>query len=192
MTSCRMSPAEGLGSVAVLAALVALWWVTSHGGWVSRVFLPTTEATLENLRDGLFGGQLWAFTLATIGHMVEGCLLASAVGVALGAMIGISPTARAYLQPRLEFVRPLPASTLLPLAISVSGLNPAMVLAAVAFGAMWTVLLATVRGFANVEPACSKWRAACSSAAPPSSGKSACRTHCPTSWPACGCRSRCR
>ena len=30
----------------------------SHGGWVSRVFLPTPEATLASLREGLAGGEL--------------------------------------------------------------------------------------------------------------------------------------
>ena len=67
-------------------------------------------------------------------------------------MIGISATARAWLQPTLEFMRPLPASALLPLAISIFGLSPNMVLSVVAFGAMWPVLLATVHGFAAVEP----------------------------------------
>ena len=70
---------------------------------------------------------------------------------ALGALIGVGD-ARAWLQPTLEFVRPLPASALMPLAISIFGLNPNMVLAVVAFGAMWPVLLATVHGFASVEP----------------------------------------
>ena len=142
----------GLGSVAVLLSLVAVWWAASHAGWISRVFLPTPEATLASLREGLFGGELAAFTRATVLRMLEGWLLASLVGVVLGALIGISPTARAWLQPTLEFVRPLPASALLPLAISLFGLNPAMVLFVVAFGAMWPVLLATVHGFANVEP----------------------------------------
>ena len=84
--------------------------------------------------------------------MAEGWLLASLIGIALGALIGISATARAYLQPTLEFMRPLPASALLPLAISIFGLIPSMVLAMVAFGAMWPVLLAMVHGFAAVEP----------------------------------------
>ena len=42
-----------LGSAAVLAALVALWWTASNAGWVSRVFLPTPEATLASLAEGL-------------------------------------------------------------------------------------------------------------------------------------------
>jgi hypothetical protein len=72
--------------------------------------------------------------------------------VLLGAAIGVSPAVRTWVQPTLEFIRPLPASALLPLAISIFGLNPGMVLFVVAFGAMWPVLLATVHGFAAVEP----------------------------------------
>ena len=140
------------GALVVLAGVIGLWWAASHAGWISRVFLPTPEATLASLREGLAQGELAVFTLATVQRMVEGWLLASLAGVALGALIGISPAARAYLQPTLEFMRPLPASALLPLAISLFGLNPGMVLFVVAFGAMWPVLLATVHGFANVAP----------------------------------------
>ncbi|WP_198087485.1 ABC transporter permease [Variovorax sp. E3] len=148
-----------LGSVGVLLALVALWWVASNAGWVSRVFLPTPQATFASLLEGLNlsgsdngSGELLGFTQATVGRMIEGWLLASLFGVLLGAAIGVSPAVRAWVQPTLEFIRPLPASALLPLAISIFGLNPGMVLFVVAFGAMWPVLLATVHGFAAVEP----------------------------------------
>ena len=150
-----------LGSLGVLLALVTLWWVASNAGWVSRVFLPTPQATFASLLEGLNlsgdstnagKGELLAFTQATVGRMVEGWLLASLFGVVLGAAIGVSPAVRAWVQPTLEFIRPLPASALLPLAISIFGLNPGMVLFVVAFGAMWPVLLATVHGFAAVEP----------------------------------------
>ncbi|MFT3816816.1 MAG: ABC transporter permease [Rubrivivax sp.] len=147
-------------SAAVLAALLALWWLASHQQWVSKVFLPTPEATVRSLLEGLNlraaadapRGELAGFTLSTIERMVLGWLLASLVGMALGALIGISATARAWIQPTLEFVRPLPASAVLPLAVSLFGLSPSMVLSVVAFGAMWPVLLATVHGFASVEP----------------------------------------
>ncbi len=148
----RAAVADAAASLALLAALLGLWWAASHGGWISRVFLPTPEATLDSLHEGLTRGELAAFTLATTWRMVLGWLLASIAGVALGAMVGLSATARAYLQPMLEFIRPLPASALLPLAIAIFGLSPAMVLAVVAFGAMWPVLLGTIHGLVAVEP----------------------------------------
>jgi sulfonate transport system permease protein len=140
-----------LESVGMLLVLLALWWVASHAKWLSPVFVPTPEGMLSSLREGLVAGELAAFTASTVLRMLLGWGLACVVGVALGALIGISATARAWIQPTLEFVRPLPASAVLPLAISIFGLSPSMVLAVVAFGAMWPVLLATVHGFASVH-----------------------------------------
>lgn len=139
------------GSVALLGGLLGLWWLAAHGQWVNRAFLPTPEATVQQLATGLAGGELAAQTAATVGRMLAGWGLASLLGVALGALIGSSATARAWLQPMLEFIRPLPASAVLPLAIALFGLSSGMVLAVVAFGAMWPVLLATLHGFASVH-----------------------------------------
>jgi sulfonate transport system permease protein len=153
----RMAARDVLESGAVLAALLALWWAASHGAWVSRVFLPTPEATLASLAEGLNlsgngHGELAAFTWQTVQRMLLGWVLASFAGMALGALVGMSARARTWLLPTLEFVRPLPASAIMPLAIAIFGLGGGMVLFVVAFGAMWPVLLATIHGFANVEP----------------------------------------
>jgi sulfonate transport system permease protein len=152
---------DWIGSVAVLAAVLALWWSASHFQWVSKVFLPTPEATWAALAEGLqAGGMLLEQSLQTLLRMIEGWLLACLAGVVLGALIGTSAAARTWLQPLLEFVRPLPASAIMPLAISIFGLGPNMVLFVVAFGAMWPVLLATLHGFASVEPQLSEVAAA--------------------------------
>lgn len=142
---------SALASGATLAALLGLWWAASHGRWVSPVFLPTPEATWASLREGL-DGELAGFAAATLGRMALGFALAVAAGVALGTAIGLSARLRAWIGPTLEFMRPLPASAVLPLAISIFGLSGGMVLAVVAFGAMWPVLLGTVHGLAHVHP----------------------------------------
>jgi sulfonate transport system permease protein len=140
------------GSVLVLGSVVALWWAASQGGWVNRAFLPTPQATVQSLVQGLTSGDLAAYTWATLSRMVNGWLLASALGIVLGALIGASARAREWIAPTLEFIRPLPASAVMPLAIALFGLSGNMVLAVVAFGAMWPVLLATLYGLANVHP----------------------------------------
>ena len=138
-------------SLLVFAALCGLWWAASHGQWVSKVFLPTPEATLGSLVEGLQKGDLLAYTAATVQRMFWGWGLACVLGLLLGALVGSSATARAWVQPTLELIRPLPASAVMPLAISIFGLSGSMVLAVVAFGAMWPVLLATVHGLAGVH-----------------------------------------
>jgi sulfonate transport system permease protein len=142
---------KSIESIALVFGLVALWWFASHQQWVSKVFLPTPESTVSSLHEGFLTGDLAAFTVSTIVRMLIGWGFACVIGVGLGALIGTSAKARAWIQPTLEFVRPLPASALIPLAIAIFGLSPAMVLAVVAFGSMWPVLLATIHGIANVH-----------------------------------------
>ncbi|MGO4714448.1 ABC transporter permease [Bradyrhizobium sp. 2TAF24] len=140
-----------LGSVGIVLAIVALWGAVVAAGAVPRVFLPGPGATVAALCDGLVHGDLLALTLATIRRMIVGWILASVAGVALGTVVGLSRHGRAFLLPTLEFLRPLPASSLLPVGIALFGLTPGMLLVTVAFGAIWPTLLATVHGFSSMD-----------------------------------------
>lgn len=141
-----------VGSVAVTAVLIGLWALVSTSHWISPIYLPTPAATVSSLMEGLKAGDLISQTSGTIERMCYGWALASLIGIAIGSLIGVSATLRAWLQPMLELIRPLPASAIMPAAIALLGLSPAMVLFVIAFGALWPVLLATVHGFASVEP----------------------------------------
>lgn len=143
---------EHAGSIAVTAVLIGLWALVSTNRWISPVYLPTPAATFNSLEEGLKSGDLLLLSSGTIERMCYGWVLASLIGIAIGALIGVSATLRAWLQPMLELIRPLPASAIMPAAISLLGLSPAMVLSVIAFGALWPVLLATVHGFGAVEP----------------------------------------
>jgi sulfonate transport system permease protein len=116
------------------------------------VYLPGPDRAFMALIHGLTASDLGVKLMGTIEHMIEGWLLASIAGIALGALIGSSQQARAYIAPTLEFLRPLPASAIIPVAIAIFGLSPAMALGVIAFGAIWPMLLATIHGFAAVEP----------------------------------------
>lgn len=141
-----------LASLLVAACFVLAWqWIADHK-LVSPVFLPGPDRAWAALIKGLSTGDLGAKFLATVERMIYGWLLASLVGVALGAAIGTSKALRAYLAPMLEFLRPLPASAIIPVAIAILGLSDAMALVVIAFGSLWPVLLATIHGFSAVEP----------------------------------------
>ena len=141
-----------LASIGVSLLLVAFWYFVAHAKLVSPVFLPGPERVWDALVYGMTEGDLLWKTVRTIERMFYGWLIASLIGILLGSLIGISETARAYFEPTLEFLRPLPASAMMPVAIVLLGLSDSMVLAVIAFGALWPMLLATVYGFAAVEP----------------------------------------
>jgi ABC-type nitrate/sulfonate/bicarbonate transport system permease component len=142
----------GALSVLVFLLLVGLWQLIADFRLVSPVYLPGPDRTVAALWHGLVAGNLTEELWSTVQRMVYGWLLASLLGVALGALIGSSRAARRYLGPTLEFLRPIPASAVMPVAIAFLGLTNGMVLAVIAFGTLWPMLLATVHGIADVEP----------------------------------------
>lgn len=141
-----------LVSFGVAAGFVALWQLIANAKLVSPVFLPGPDRAWASLVRGFTDGDLLAKVAGTLQHMVIGWLVASLVGIALGALIGSSPRVRTYITPTLEFLRPLPVSAIIPVAIALFGLSQTMTLFVIAFGAVWPMLLSTVHGFAAVEP----------------------------------------
>lgn len=139
-------------SIAVGAMFVGLWQLVADAKLVSPVFLPGPDRAFGALISGLESGVLWNQMFATIKRMMSGWAVASIIGIVLGAFIGISVRARALLEPSLEFLRPLPASAVIPLAVALLGLSDTMVVAVIGFGALWPPLLATVHGVTAVEP----------------------------------------
>jgi sulfonate transport system permease protein len=141
-----------LASFGVGALFVAAWQLIASAHLVSPVFLPGPDRTWNALEHGFSAGTLPDQLWQTVQRMLVGWLFASLAGIVIGACIGLSRPARSYLGPTLEFLRPLPASAVIPLAIAFFGLTDGMVLGVIAFGALWPTLLATVHGFAAVEP----------------------------------------
>ncbi|MET4070806.1 sulfonate transport system permease protein [Bradyrhizobium sp. S3.2.6] len=140
------------GSVLVTLSILLLWQLVTTTGLVQPIFLPSPSSTFANLLRGLTRGDLLALTISTMERMIYGWTLASLGGILLGALIGLSPRARYWLTPTLELLRPLPASTLLPVGIALFGLHPNMLLGIIAFGAIWPVLLPTIHGFSAIDP----------------------------------------
>ncbi len=141
-----------LASFAVAAAFIGLWQLTANLKLVSPVFLPGPDKAWAALMRGFSTGDLMEKLLGTLEHMIYGWLCASIVGIALGAAIGSSKAMREYVAPSLELLRPLPVSAIIPVAIALFGLTQGMALFVIAFGAVWPMLLATIHGFAAVEP----------------------------------------
>jgi sulfonate transport system permease protein len=141
-----------LGALLFAAALIATWQLAADARIFSPVFFPSPLRTANTLIDVAARGALWGALAATCLRMFYGWVLASLVGIALGAAIARSGPIRAYLEPTLEFLRPLPASAVIPPAILFFGLSNEMTVSVIAFGAVWPVLLGSYHGFTNVEP----------------------------------------
>lgn len=142
----------GGSSVLVGCGLILLWQGIADAQLISSVFLPGPRATWTALQYGFENGNLGGMFIETTKRMAYGWLLSALVGILIGACIGMSKTVRAYLEPSLEAIRPLPASAVIPIAIALFGLGETTVYSVICFGSMWPMLMATIHGFSAVEP----------------------------------------
>jgi len=130
--------------------LVLAWQLLAEMRLISPIFFPPPSRALGVLVARIADGSIWTPLAATVLRMIFGWLLACLAGIALGAAIASSRIARDLFEPTLEFLRPLPASAVIPVAILFLGLSNTMSVAVIAFGAIWPVLLASVHGFTAV------------------------------------------
>lgn len=123
-TSRYATPGEGssaLASAVSIAALLLLWWVATHLGWIRPLFLPKPEAVWGAVRQAM-AGELDNHTLLvhigwSLWRVAGAFALAVATGVPVGLMMGMSRLARGLFDPPIEFYRPLPPLAYLPLMI---------------------------------------------------------------------------
>ena len=140
------------GSLAFFLALLLAWKLAADAKLLNALWFPGPDRSFAKLWEWVVTGALWQPLWATVWRMLAGWLLACAVGVGLGAAIASSALARRLFQPTAEFLRPLPASAILPPAILVLGLSNAMIVFVVAFGCVWPILLGAIQGFRALDP----------------------------------------
>lgn len=141
-----------LASFAVAAGLVGVWQLVANAQLVSPIFLPGPDKAWAALVNGFAHRGLGDKLLGTLRHMTFGWLAACVAAVVIGSLIGTSRRARIYVAPSLEFLRPLPVSAIIPVAIALYGLSESMAIFVIAFGTLWPMLLSTVQGYASVQP----------------------------------------
>jgi taurine transport system permease protein len=108
-------------SVISVAAMLGLWWVATHAGWIKPLFLPKPETIWFAFKQAM-NGDLDNHTLAvhfgwSMYRVFSAFLLAVLIGIPVGIAMGVSRIARGLFDPPIEFYRPLPPLAYLPLMI---------------------------------------------------------------------------
>ena len=124
-------PGEGpstLISVATVIALIVLWWVATHLGWIKDLFLPTPEKIFTSFGDAWRGEIQGGKPLSehfwwSLFRVFAAFVLAVVTAVPVGIAMGVSRIARGIFDPPIEFYRPLPPLAYLPLIVIWFGID---------------------------------------------------------------------
>mgnify|MGYP000862314612 FL=1 len=129
-TSAFKVPGEGSSariSVVTIAVLLALWALVTNMGWIKPLFLPSPQAVAQQFIEYLTGAAndkpLWQHFVASILRVAAAFWLAFVTAVPVGIAMGMSRVARGIFDPPIEFYRPLPPLSYLPLIIIWFGID---------------------------------------------------------------------
>ncbi|MET3920296.1 ABC transporter permease [Arthrobacter sp. UYEF20] len=139
-----------LGAVGILGFL-ATWELIPRLGIIDERYLPpASEVIVALVRD--FG--LTAFWISVGETMVAwflGLVIAVALAVLLGFIIGSSDFLRKATNSTVEFLRPIPSVALIPLAVLLFGVKIESSLMLIVYAAFWQVLIQVLYGVADVD-----------------------------------------
>ena len=104
-------------AVLVFAMLAALWWVSTSNNWVKPIFLPGPRDVWDRMVDLAKGGELWDDTKVSVARIMIGFLIASAMAVPIGVLVGAYRFWEAAIEPLVDFIRYMPVVAFVPLTI---------------------------------------------------------------------------
>src|SRR3954451_6209204 len=121
--------------------VVAVWWALTASGLVKPLFLAGPWATLQAGYALFFQFGFLNDVLVTVGRVLGGVLIASAVAVPLGIVMGAFKPVEALLEPLISFARYLPASAFIPLLILWAGVGELQKLLVIFIGSVFQIIL---------------------------------------------------
>jgi len=140
--------------LAVIILLLLVWEVAAlviQNSYILPTLGEIFAVLLHPLAPVLGGESLIENTLVSLREVLTGFFCAAALAIPLGIMIGWSTEARAYLNPVIQILRPVPPIAWMPFAIAWFGIGINSVLFIIIMGAFFPILINTVDGVQGVR-----------------------------------------
>ncbi len=126
---------------------IALWWLGSLAG----VKLPTPPEVVESAARLLSDGTLQGDIVASLTRVLTGFVLGTALAIPVGFLMGWYVTARAIIEPWVQFFRTIPPLAIIPLAIVLLGIDEAPKILVIFLAAFLSCVISTFQGVVNVD-----------------------------------------
>jgi NitT/TauT family transport system permease protein len=140
----------GLPMIGVVG-LVILWYLAVWARVVDPVLLPPPTAAFRALWNGMIGGKLGADFLKTVERTTLATVIAAAVAIPLGTLLGSSERLYRSVEFVIDFFRSTPASAMFPLFLVIFGVGDKTKISVAAFGALLVILFNVAYGVMNAR-----------------------------------------
>lgn len=139
------------GTIGVGVA-IGIWQLLRLLGVLPRSYAPSFDSIVVALADSIVHGELPSAVADTLTAWAAGLGLAILIAVPLGFATGLFRWVDAAAGPTVDFLRPIPSVSLIPVAILVFGIGLQMQLMLIVFATAWPLLFNAHYGVRSVDP----------------------------------------
>jgi len=150
MKSVAMPVVRFIERIWIIVALVILWWFASADS--TSVFFPPLSRLVDTFLRDMSNGRIPEAAVFSLGNLFFGLLIAIAVGVGLGILIGENERLNKIVDPIIHFARSVPQAAIVPLIVGAFGLGAGPKIYSIALATVWPILLNTIDGVRGVDP----------------------------------------
>jgi ABC-type nitrate/sulfonate/bicarbonate transport system permease component len=135
----------------VFGLFLLLWEYGSRSSPKLELYLPPVSQIISTLSELILSGQVTGHLLTTLRRFLEGYLVAAAIAVTLGIVLGYFRWVHSLLETLIEFLRPMPSVAIIPVAILLLGIGDRMIVAVTVYASVWPILINTIDGVRHIE-----------------------------------------
>lgn len=139
-----------LPGIAVVVMVVLGWHLIVATGLIDLEYLPGPFEVVKAGVEEAHAGVLAQALTATLAAAAVAGLFAAALGLVLGAAIAMMRPVAALLSASVDFLRSVPAVSLMPVLLLLLGPSASAEIIVTVFAGVWPMLLSTAAGVAQV------------------------------------------
>ena len=132
-------------------AVLLVWYLAAEYEWLPPQILPPPSMVattfVELVQTGELPDNLWI----SLWRVLAGFLAGGLGGLALGVLMGLSPTAKDYLYPTFRLIAQVPSIGWLPLLMMLVGIGEALKIILISKAAFVPIALNTYKGLQGVS-----------------------------------------
>lgn len=143
--------AAKLNGLLFFLSLLVLWETVTQVEWLNPLVVPPLSRILKIFWDLVISGQIPLQVAVSMKRAALGYLLAAAVFIPLGIVMGLSQRVHRALEVVVEMLRPVPPPVVIPVALLIFGIEDEMKIFVILFSCAWPILLNTIDGVRSLD-----------------------------------------
>lgn len=137
-------------SLLSVLSILALWFAVTLLNIIPELFLPSPIAVwqkfVEVSQQGFMKATLWQHLAESISRVLSALVAAILIGVPVGLWMGLNQWVRAWLDPLVELLRPIPPLAYLPLLVIWFGIGETTKILLIFFSILAPIIISTTHG----------------------------------------------